>query len=88
MIRRESATSALPPTQAESLAEAFRIFNRASAELTEAYTGTAGPGGPAHGGAGRGQRRTAPAVPGEGAPVRAPGAVAGCAARRRGGAGP
>ena len=34
-----SATSALPLTQAENLAEAFRIFNQASAELTDAYSG-------------------------------------------------
>ena len=35
----QSATSALPLTQAENLAEAFRIFNQASAELTDAYSG-------------------------------------------------
>ena len=35
----QSATSALPSNQAENLAEAFRIFNQASAELTDAYSG-------------------------------------------------
>ncbi len=38
----EKVAPTLPPTQAESLAEAFRVFNRVSAELTEAYTGLQG----------------------------------------------
>lgn len=38
----EIATANTPPNQAENLAEAFRLFNRVSAELTEAYASLQG----------------------------------------------
>jgi two-component system sensor histidine kinase FlrB len=41
-MTNENPLTSLPADQAHSLAEAFRTFNRASAELTEAYAGLQG----------------------------------------------